>query len=188
MFPDLKIAFCISGEPRQYKNCYKNLLDYIEDFKIKLMNNWGPNSKLSKEGKKLFVIGKHSVGDVEHKKIKNFKSTMSDPKDFKVTVDIFIHSWNSVSTHRNYQIASNKMAWDPKQHITYDIDELRDDLIEKYNPKRILVESKDVMDDLHEYYVENGLVKIGGDVNHWKEEPPYVNVNDLKDSNYLALM
>ena len=51
MFPDLKIAFCISGEPRQYKNCYKNLLDYIEDFKIKLMNNWGPNSKLAKEGR-----------------------------------------------------------------------------------------------------------------------------------------
>ena len=166
MFPDLKIAFCISGEPRQYKNCYKNLLDYIEDFKIKLMNNWGPNSKLAKEGKKLFVMD---------------KPTMSDPKDFKVTVDIFIHYWNSVSTHRNYQIASNKMAWDPKQHITYDIDELRDDLIEKYNPKRILVESKDVMDDLHRYYKERGLFAL-------QDEPPYQNVDDLKDSNYLAIM
>ena len=213
MFPDLKIAFCISGEPRQYKHCYKNLLDYIEDFKIKLMNNWGPNSKLAKEGKKLCIVSKHN----ENNKM-IISESIADPKDFKVTVDIFIHSWSSVSTHRNYQIAGNKRAWDPKQHIKYDVDELRDDLIEKYNPKRILVESKDVMDDLHKYYVEKGLIRekkqllaearkywdehpdearvtlkevaryVKNGEGEWDEEPPYESVNDLKDSNYLALM
>jgi hypothetical protein len=135
MFPNLKIAFCISGEPRQYKNCSKYLLEYIEDFKFNLLKSKKWNT---------------------------------------VIVDIFIHSWNSISTQKNNDVASKKMLWDLKQHKTYDIEELRKDLIKKYNPKRILVESKDVMDDLYQYYSK------------WM--PSNVEVEDLKDSNYLALM
>ena len=181
MFPDLKIAFCISGEPRQYKNCYKHLLAYIEDLKLDLKLRiiidieQGPRSILFENSQHLLEQRKKLHG-------------VADLKNFKVTVDIFIHSWNTVSTHRNYQMASIEEAKDLNQHITYDVEELRDDLIEKYNPKRILVESKDVMDDLYQYYANKGLLRNSKDIVPNKWMPPYFDVEDLKDSNYLALM
>ncbi len=195
MFPDLKIAFCISGEPRQYKNCYRNLLSYIEENKRLLMHKWGPESQLAQDGRKLVVVGKHKLGDIEYKETGKKFENYADPSDFTVTVDIFIHCWNTVTTHRNYRKASVEVAKDKEQHITYDIDELRDDLIEKYNPKRILVESKDVMEDLHLYFMKNELIRCqrtGKKVDFFNvnsgEELPYVEIEDLIDSNYLALM
>jgi len=195
MFPDLKIAFCISGEPRQYKNCYRNLLSYIEENKRLLMHKWGPESQLAQDGRKLVVVGKHQLGDIEHKETGKKFENYADPTDFTVTVDIFIHCWNTVSTHRNYRKASVEAAKDKEQHKTYDIEELRKDLIKKYNPKRILVESKDVMDDLHLYFMKNELIRCqrtGKKVDFFNitpgEELPYVEIEDLKDSNYLALM
>ena len=66
--------------------------------------------------------------------------------------DIFIHSWNSTSTPRNYQDPKYAEGHVDKYEQIYDIVELRDDLIKKYKPKGILVESKEVLRDLADYY------------------------------------
>ena len=143
MVSDVKVAFCISGEPRMYKKCYSRFRKHINLLK---------NEAMEKHG-------------------------------CKVTVDIFIHSWDRTSTYRNNDPAlTKKEKIDPKQHIQYDIKELRDELIEKYNPKRILVESKDVaMDALHKYYVDKGYLR-------YPKSGNIIDIKEIKDSNYLALM
>jgi len=143
MVSDVKVAFCISGEPRMYKKCYSRFRKHINLLKNEAMEGHG----------------------------------------CKVTVDIFIHSWDRTSTYRNNDPAfTKKEKIDSKQHIQYDIKELRDDLIEKYNPKRILVESKDVaMDALHKYYVDKGYLR-------YPKSGNIVDIKEIKESNYLALM
>jgi hypothetical protein len=66
--------------------------------------------------------------------------------------DIFIHAWNATSTPRNYQDAMHTEGHAGNYEHVYDIVELRDDLIEKYKPKSILVETKEVLRDLATYY------------------------------------
>ena len=93
MVSDVKVAFCISGEPRMYKKCYSRFRKHINLLK---------NEAMEKHG-------------------------------CKVTVDIFIHSWDRTSTYRNNDPAfTKKEKRDPKQHIQYDIKELRDELINDF--------------------------------------------------------
>ena len=78
------------------------------------------------------------------------KYIASLPSEWKC--DIFLHCWNTTSTPRNYQDARHTEGHAENYEHVYDIVKLRDDLIEKYEPKNILVESKEVLRDLAAYY------------------------------------
>ena len=119
---DLKIAVCISGEPRMYEHTYERFNEYFK--------------RLEEAGH---------------------------------TVDIFIHAWSTTSTPRNYQDGLVESAQIKKYEDEYSVEEIRKDLIAKYKPRRILVETKNVLDDLVEHY---GV----------RCEP-----DQIKNSNFLAM-
>lgn len=85
----MKIAICISGEPRQFEYTYENCLDYYSQYKP----------------------------------------------------DIYIHSWANV-THPG----DNGEGRENNHLKEFDTKELKEELKKLYNPKEILIESKNVLD------------------------------------------
>jgi len=127
---------------------YNKLFDFMESkekFKLKDINI---KSKKKKLRAAICISGeprqyKHTYKSIE----KYFKQL-----DSRWEYDIFIHAWNTTSTPRNYQDGRIDTGHVSEYETEYDIKELRADLIRKYKPKRILVESKNVLRDLVDYY------------------------------------
>jgi len=74
-------------------------------------------------------------------------------------VDFYIHSWDDTTTPCNNSRPNDDTYFEPNAHIDYDKSKLKDELNSMYNPKRLKVESKDVLDEeIKKYKIPYGLL------------------------------
>ena len=146
-------------------NEYNKLFDFMESqkpFELKDVN-----IDPSKEKKKIAICisGEPRMYKHTYRSVERYINQL--PKSWEC--DVFIHAWNTTSTPRNYQDGRLDKGHVDEYEQLYNITELRDDLIKKYKPKRLLVESKAVLDELVSYY----NVKV--------------STEKIKTSNFLAM-
>ena len=127
---------------------YNKLFDYMESKKSFELSDIGITPERKKKRAALCISGEPRMYKHTYKSLSKYIRQL----DSQWEVDIFIHAWNTTSTPRNYQDGRIENARVDDYEQTYNITDLRADLIQKYRPKRILVESKKVLYDLVDYY------------------------------------
>jgi len=129
-------------------NEYNKLFDFMESQKPFELKDIGLARTKKKKKVAICISGEPRMYKHTAQSIHRYFGQLG--KDWEY--DIFIHAWNSTSTPRNYRDGRIDKGHVDDYEQTYNITELRCDLIQRYKPKRILVESKDTLKNMADYY------------------------------------